>query len=114
HWNNEILATIRLQEQQILLPYQSSAGEPFPAEFKASDHSWYGFAARPHILLINTKLLSKAERPASLLDLTGPAWKGRVAMAKPQFGTTASEAACLFQAWGQEKAQTFYKELHAN
>src|SRR5260370_20144453 len=114
HWNNEILATIRLQEQGILQPYQSPAGGNFPAAFKAADHSWHGFAARARILLINTKLVSKADRPKSLRDLTGPVWKGRVAMAKPQFGTTASEAACLFQAWGREKAQSFYNELHAN
>ena len=114
HWNNEILATIRLQEQGILEPYQSPAGEPFPGAFKAADHSWHAFAARARILLINTKLVSAKDQPTSLRDLTGAAWKERVAMAKPQFGTTASEAACLFQAWGQEKARALYKDLHAN
>src|SRR5262249_52898386 len=114
HWNNEILATIRLQEQGILQPYPSPAGKPFPEAFKAADRCWHAFAARARILLINTKLVTRGERPASLRDLTGSAWKGRVAMAKPQFGTTASEAACLFQAWGQEKARAFYQDLHAN
>src|SRR6516164_9253980 len=114
HWNNEILATIRLQEQGMLQPYASPAAEPFPEAFKAADHSWHAFAARARILLINTKLVSKSDQPTSLRDLTGAAWKGRVAMAKPQFGTTASEAACLFQAWGQEKARALYKDLHAN
>src|SRR5579859_3344854 len=114
HWNNEILATIRLQEQGILQPYRSPAGEPFPKAFKAADHSWHAFAARARILLINTKLVSKKDRPQSLRDLTGPAWRGKMAMAKPQFGTTASEAACLFQAWGPEKARAFYKALHEN
>jgi iron(III) transport system substrate-binding protein len=114
HWNNEILATIRLQEQGILQPYPSPAGEPFPEAFKAADRSWHAFAARARILLINTKLVARGKRPAHLRELTGPAWKGRVAMAKPQFGTTASEAACIFQAWGPEKAEAFYKDLHAN
>jgi iron(III) transport system substrate-binding protein len=114
HWNNEILATIRLQEQGILEPYASPAGEPFPQAFKAADRSWHAFAARARILLINTKLVARDERPTSLRDLTRPAWKGRVAMAKPQFGTTASEAACLFQAWGQTQAQAFYKDMHGN
>jgi iron(III) transport system substrate-binding protein len=114
HWNNEILATIRLQEQGILQPYASLAGEPFPEMFKAADRSWHAFGARARILLINTKLVSKGDRPTNLGDLTTSAWKGRVAMAKPQFGTTASEAACIFQAWGTEKAEAFYKDLNAN
>jgi iron(III) transport system substrate-binding protein len=114
HWNNEILATIRLQEQKILQPYPSPAGEPFPESFKAPDRSWHAFAARARIILVNTNLVAKQDRPASLRELTTPTWKGRVAMAKPQFGTTASEAACLFQAWGAKQAEAFYKELHAN
>ena len=35
-------------------------------------------------------------------------------MAKPLFGTTATQAACLFQAWGADKASDFYRKLHAN
>ena len=55
-----------------------------------------------------------AEAPQSLEDLVEPAWKGRVAMAKPLFGTTATQGACLFQAWGAEEAKAFYEKLHAN
>ncbi len=35
-------------------------------------------------------------------------------MAKPLFGTTATEAAFLFQAWGDAAAEDFYRKLHAN
>ena len=114
HWNNEILATIRLQRQGILEPYASPAAEPFPAQFKAEDHTWCAFAARARVILVNTKLVSKAEWPAGLPDLTAPRWRGRVALAKPQFGSTATEAACIFQTWGKDRARAFYRELHAN
>lgn len=46
HWNNEILATIRLQQQDVLQPYASPAAEPFPQRYKAKDHTWTAFAAR--------------------------------------------------------------------
>ena len=46
HWNNEILATIRLQRQGLLEPYASPAAEPYPAQFKAADHTWHAFATR--------------------------------------------------------------------
>src|SRR5262249_19985445 len=49
-----------------------------------------------------------------LLDLTDARWKGRVAMAKPQFGTSATQAACLFEVLGREQAKGFYLGLRDN
>lgn len=114
HWNNEILATIRLQKQGILQPYDSPSAAPYPAQFKAKDRTWTAFAARARVLIVNTDKVKKDEYPKSLWDLGHPRWKGQIAMAKPLFGTTATQAACLFQAWGKEKAIDFYRKLHAN
>jgi iron(III) transport system substrate-binding protein len=115
YWNNEILSTIRLQHQGLLEPYASPSAEPFPASAKAEDHTWHAFANRARVLLINTKLVPKEkDRPRSLLDLTQPRWKGKIAMAKPQFGTSATQAACLFQVLGREKAKQFYLGLKEN
>jgi iron(III) transport system substrate-binding protein len=119
HWNNEILATIRLQRKGLLAPYQSPAAKPFPAVFKARDHTWTAFAARARVLLLNTEVMAKrgiprVQWPRCLEDLTDKRWEGQVAMAKPFAGTTATQAACLFQAWGKEDAKKFYKALRAN
>jgi iron(III) transport system substrate-binding protein len=115
HWNNEILWTIRLQRQGLLEPYVCPAAAPFPAFAKAKDNTWCAFAERARVLLVNTKLLPKAEdRPRSLLDLTDPRWKGRADMAKPNFGTSATQAACLFEVLGTEKARQFYLDLKKN
>src|SRR5207302_1688196 len=46
--------------------------------------------------------------------LTNERWKGKLAMAKPQFGTSATQAACLFEVLGAERAREFYKGLHQN
>src|SRR6266404_1234185 len=70
HWNNEIIATIRLQRQGLLAPYESPSAAPYPASAKARDHTWHAFAARARILIVNTKLVKEAERPRSLLELT--------------------------------------------
>jgi iron(III) transport system substrate-binding protein len=114
HWNNEILATIRLHQKGILAPYDSTAAAPFPEEFRAKDHSWTAFAARARVLLVNTDKVKKDDLPKTLDDLTQPRWKGQVAMAKPLFGTTATHAACLFQTLGKEQAIDFYRKLKAN
>src|SRR5262249_40927574 len=114
HWNNEILSTIRLQQQGLLDPYDSPSAAPYTASAKARDHSWHAFAARARILIVNTAQVKELDRPRSLLELTEPRWKGRVAMAKPQFGTSATQAACLFEVLGPDKAREFYHGLRVN
>ena len=113
HWNNEIIATIRLQKRGVYEPYATPAGEPFPEQFKAKDRTWHAFAARARVLIINTRLVPK-DAPAGLWDLVDKRWSKQIAMAKPQFGTTATQVAFLFQAWGPEKAQSFYRQLQEN
>ena len=114
HWNNEILSTIRLQRQGLLEPYRSPSAQPYPESAKARDGTWHAFAARARILIVNTNLVKEADQPRSLLDLPLPRWKGKVAMAKPQFGTSATQAACLFEVLGPEKARRFYLGLRDN
>jgi iron(III) transport system substrate-binding protein len=113
-WNNEILSTIRLQRQKLLEPYASPAAKPYPDEDRAKDDTWHAFATRARVLLVNTKLVKEADRPKSLLDLTDPRWKGKAAMALPQFGTSATQAACLFDVLGADDARRYYRALKAN
>jgi iron(III) transport system substrate-binding protein len=115
HWNNEILATIRLDRQGLLEPYESPSAAAYPPWTKAKDHAWQAFAARARVLLVNTQMMPDAnKRPRSLLELADPRWKGRVGMAKPQFGTTATQAACLFEVLGLAKAKDYYLALKKN
>lgn len=114
HWNNEILATIRLARKGVYEPYPSPNADPFPSWTKAKDGTWQAFAGRARVLIVNTDLVPEADRPKSLLDLTQPRWKGKVAIAKPQFGTTATQAACLFEVLGADAAKAFYRGLKAN
>jgi iron(III) transport system substrate-binding protein len=110
-WNNEILSTIRLQKQGLLETYASEPGKLY---LRAADDTWHAFASRARVLIVNTQLVAEGERPRSLFELTEPRWKDRVTMARPQFGTSATQAACLFQVLGKEKAETFYRGLEAN
>jgi iron(III) transport system substrate-binding protein len=113
-WNNEILSTIRLQKQGLLEPYDSPAAGPYPASAKAADHTWHAFALRARVILVNTRLVKEDERPKGLLELADPRWRGRVAMARPQFGTSATQAACLFEVIGGDRAREYYRGLKQN
>jgi iron(III) transport system substrate-binding protein len=113
-WNNEILNTLRLKKKGLLQPFHPANGVDYPEAFRAKDGTWYGFAARARVLLVNTKLLPEAERPKHIAELADPKWKGKIGIAKPLFGTTATHATCLFVAWGDEKAKKYFRDLKAN
>lgn len=113
-WNNEILNTLRLQKQGLLAAYPSPSAKPFPDWTKGKDHAWQAFAGRARVLIVNTKLLAAEKHPKSLLDLPRPDYKDRLVMAKPLFGTTATQAACLFEVLGEQKARDFFKGLKDN
>jgi iron(III) transport system substrate-binding protein len=113
-WNNEILHTLRLKRQGLLEAYEPPIAKEYPAAYRDPEGYWCGFAARARVLILNTKLVSKRERPASILDLANPKWRGRAAMAKPLFGTTATQAACLFAVWGDRRAKEFFRKLKQN
>jgi len=113
-WNNEILHTLRLDRQGLLERYESPAAKDYPAWARSPEGTWHAFAARARILLVNTKVVPQADRPRSLEDLADPKWRGRVGMAKPLFGTTATHAACLFAAWGDQRAKDFFGRLKDN
>lgn len=113
-WNNEIVNTLRLDQAGLLKQYSSVAAEQFPEQYRSSKQTWFGFAARARVLIVNSDLVSKKEFPDSIQDLVDPKWQGRVAIAKPLAGTTASHAACLFTAWGDDQAKGFFQQLKAN
>jgi iron(III) transport system substrate-binding protein len=115
HWNNEPLGTIRLARKGVYEPYSSPNATPFPDWSRAPDQTWQAFAARARVLIVNTRLVpAEADRPRSILDLVNAKWKGRVAIAKPFFGTTATHAACLFDILGPDAATSLFTGLIGN
>src|SRR5262249_51646409 len=76
--------------------------------------TWHAFAARARVLIVNTDAVPETDRPRSLLELTDARWKGRGVMARPQFGTSATQAAWLFQVLGKEEARLYYPRLQQN
>jgi len=111
-WNNEVAQTILLKKAEILEPYRPPNAENIPDAFKDGDGLWTGFAARARVIIYNTNLTN--DPPRTLDAFTDPKWKGKLAIAKPLFGTTATHAAALFSTWGDEQSKTFLQALRAN
>ncbi len=70
-----------LSEHGLLAPVDPTTLARVPARYSAPGGDWVGVLARVDVLVFNTAMIGRAALPASLLDLAGPAWKGRLAIA---------------------------------
>jgi iron(III) transport system substrate-binding protein len=97
-WGNEEMRTRQLAAQGVF----------------RETNGWTAFGYRSRRIVINTNKLSLADAPKSLLELTNETWRGKVALAFPQFGTTATHFHALRQLWGQERWLAWCRALAAN
>lgn len=113
-WNNEIVNTVRLKNEGLLEASSPSEAVNYPVHFRDPDGYWYGFAARARVLIVNTDVVPAGARPRSIFDLADPEYRGRIGIAKPLFGTTASHVACLFATMGEPAARGYLERLKQN
>ena len=106
-WNNQLLGTLQLQEEGLLLPYKGPGFERIPDGAKDPGGEWVGFAARLRVWIVNTDRLEptrEAVRRALEGDLS------RVAVAKPLYGTTLTHYSVLWHQWGEEKLKAWHRD----
>jgi iron(III) transport system substrate-binding protein len=109
-WNNELLGTLQLADEGLLLPYRGSGYERIPAAFKDADGRWAGFAARLRLWIVNTNRLAPTEEAvqrASSGDLD------RMVIAKPLYGTTRTQYTILWKLWGHDKLPAWEHDRRA-
>jgi len=81
--------------------------------FRATN-GFVAFGFRTRRIVVNTNKVSLAEAPRTLAELTNAAWRGKVALAYPMFGTTATHFLALRQRWGDAPWQAWCRALQAN
>lgn len=113
-WNNELVQTLLLAERGALDAYRPASAEDLPDDFKAVDGRWTAVAQRARVIVYNPERVLADEAPRSIFDLTKPEWRGKAAIANPQFGTTRAHVAALFAALGDERAKQWLSDLHEN
>ena len=94
-WNNEELRTRQLAAEGVF-------------------EKWTAVGYRSRRVAVNTNKLPLAFAPQSWSELTNQLWRGKVALAYPLFGTTATHFLALRQFWGQERWQDWCRALAAN
>lgn len=113
-WSSDTSRAVAIAEQGVADPYVPRDAAQISERYRSAAGLWTGFGARIRVLLYNTNNVRPEDAPQSILDLTQPRWKGRVAIANPHFGTMSFHAAALFTAWGDARATAFFEQLKAN
>jgi iron(III) transport system substrate-binding protein len=122
-WSSEPFGTIRLTREGLLEAYQSESEERlaggWPAELVGKRDAggapaWYGFACRARVMAYDTRDVSPEAAPRALRELTDEKWKGRVGMARPQFGTTRGHMAALAASCGPEALRAWLVAMESN
>jgi len=89
-------------------------GGGWPANLRAADKSWYGFGSRARVIVYNTRFVKEPDAPRTLGHLLRAEFKGRIAIAKPAFGTTRGHFGALLHRFGEPAFEAWLKALKAN
>lgn len=105
-WNNQILGTLDLQAEGLLVPYKGPGYERIPERFKDPAGYWAGFAGRLRVYIVNTDHM-----PATPESVRRAARENanRMVVAKPLYGTTRSHYTLLWDRWGRERLVSWHQ-----
>ena len=84
-----------------------------PDTYRAASGEWVGVTGRSRVLAYDSQRLTPEQLPASVLDLVGPQWRGRVGVA-PTNGSFQAFVTALRVQHGDDVARQWLADLAAN
>ena len=102
-----------LATQDRLQALPASVLDAVDAPYRAGDGAWVGFSGRQRVLVYNPNLADPADLPDSVLDLTDPAYDGRVAVAPANSSFQDFITAMRFQS-GDDATLAWLEGMAAN
>lgn len=87
--------------------------EQVEPRFRSPENLWVGISGRARVLVYNTDLVSEADLPASVFDLTDEKWRGQVGWA-PSNGSFQSFVTAMRGLAGEEATQAWLEGMVAN
>jgi iron(III) transport system substrate-binding protein len=110
----ELFTVQSLAGQGVFESYLPQGADQLPAEFRGVDNAWTGLTRRVRVVIYNKELVSEAELPTSIFDLTDPKWKGQIAAAGSTNGGMQSQIASMRALLGEEATEEWLNGLIAN
>lgn len=102
-----------LQDEGLLTDLPQETLDLVEARFRSADGQWVGASGRARVLVYSTELLDEDELPASILDLTGEEWTGRVGWAPTNASFQAFVTGMRLQL-GEDEARAWLEGMIAN
>ncbi len=88
-WSSEILGTIQLAQEDILLPSNSGVAHAWPSNHRDAEYRWFAFSPRARVIAFDPKKVSHENVPNTWWEF------GNAAIADPRFGTTRTHVAVM-------------------
>ncbi len=110
----ELMTIQSLSSQGLFLSYLPQNGDQIPAELVGPQNQWVGLTRRARVIMYNTDLVSAAEAPQSIFELTDPIWKGQVAAAGSTNGSMQAQVSALRQLIGEQATEAWLAGLLEN
>ena len=106
-WNNQLLGTAALKEENVLQAYKSKYFPDIPKQFKEQDGYYTGFAARMRVYIINTDLMNAT--PKAVQQLLDSDDYSKIVIANPRYGTTLTHVAAIHKNLGDQKFNQWWQ-----
>ena len=102
---------INQSERGLFERYLPEGSDQISDDLKDPDGYWFSPYFLTSTIVYNTEIVDKSDAPTSWKDLTDPKWKGKVAMASPDYAGTA---VATIGTWEQVFDKDYIEALGAN
>lgn len=113
-WGDDPTQALLLKAKGLTLPYESNVARDISELYKDPARHWIGFSGRARVFIVNSNLVPPGREPKSIFELTGTAWRGRVAMANPLSGPAGLYVAALFETLGETAGREWLDDMKRN
>ncbi len=122
-WGNDPFHTIRLAEEGLFATYEPATAQAVLPVYRDEQNRWVGSGLRARVFAEYdwdanaaddgaVPGLAMPRTLAQFVEFAGDPVYAPV-IARPTAGTTGGHVAALYVLWGEEKADTFFRALHA-
>jgi iron(III) transport system substrate-binding protein len=112
--SNDIGALEHLRMEGFLEGYSPQGIDMIASQYRAPDNSWFALSARTRVFMFNKDLISEAEMPKTVWELTDEKWQGQFAITRGGNAGMIAHVSALRYEWGDQKTAEWLSIIKDN